>query len=626
MGRALKQDVNQINQLVLEKAKYRLEEQVEDVTQKFEQAIFDREFGYYLYGDVESFKIGVDQLQLDVPALRRVYIHLTEDDLPADPFGVYPTFDEGIDAIPEWDASWLERPVDDLFVWDGPYITPDGVQALVYLAPAYSLASSQSYGLVSFEVDFAKLKEQIVGDLETEDKKFYFLTTTGQDYQEDFDFSEFSAFSNLVNGETSVENITHSGADYLAYLTPLPSLNSYLLVLEDKKSAFAANRSLSWFIFYLSLTAFLVALIALSLFTERMLIRPLNQLREVVRQVADGDLSVRINYQRTDELGQVGTMFNQMVQSIKDLITLLVSTGEQVQITSQELYSSFQEMAVSNQQNNEVIGELARIAEDQSIHLTESSQLSEDIYGSIRQFSEQMRDVNGHSTEVRNKAQQGKLEIEETTRMIAGLNEDIQKITFGMGDLRTKSEEINMVIDLITQITEQTNLLALNASIEAARAGEAGRGFAVVAQEIRKLAEQSHQAADRIGQLIYQVQTGVKGLQKEIQDQMENFQKSVVKVENTGDTFDQIRGNILDIDQMIDGMNQQIRTISGSSETINQNITEVASQAEESSASSEEIAASSDENNRMIQRMRQLVDSMHELADKLGEVQKQFHL
>lgn len=626
MGRVLKQDVNQINRLVLEKAQSRLEEQVEDVTQKFQQVINDRAFGYYLYGDVESLKIEIDQLLADISVLDRVYIHLTADNLPVDPFNVYPAFDEEMEVFPEWETNWLERPLDELFVWDGPYTTPDGVPTLVFLAPAFSLAGTKSYGLVSFEVNINKLKEQVVGDLETVDKKFYFLSATGRDYHTGFDFSTFSAYSNLVKGEVLVENVKMDEKDYLAYLTPLPSLNSYLLVLENEKTAFASKRSLSWFIFYLSLAVFLVALLALSFFTERILIRPLNQLKEVLNKMTAGDLSVEINYQRTDELGQVGKMFNQMIRSIKDLITLLVSTGEKVQKTSQELYTSFQEMAVSNQQNNEIIGELARIAEDQSIHLTESSQLSGDIYSSIRQFSEQMRDVNGHSTDVRENAQQGKLEIEETTQMIGGLNNDIQKIALGMSDLRTKSEEINLVIDLITQITEQTNLLALNASIEAARAGEAGRGFAVVAQEIRKLAEQSHQAADRIGQLIYQVQTGVNGLQTEIQAQMEDFQESVIKVEHTGETFDQIRGRILDIDQMIDGMNQQVSMISHSTETINQNISEVASQAEESSASSEEIAASSDENNRMLQRMKQLVDSMHGLADELGEVQKRFQL
>src|ERR671930_577698 len=103
-------------------------------------------------------------------------------------------------------------------------------------------------------------------------------------------------------------------------------------------------------------------------------------------------------------------------------------------------------------------------------------------------------------------AQEGVGAAEQATEAMRSVRDSSESVTGAIRDLASKSDEIGAIVETITGIAGQTNLLALNAAIEAARAGEQGRGFAVVAEEVRKLAEESQQAAEEIADLVAEIQ------------------------------------------------------------------------------------------------------------------------
>lgn len=168
--------------------------------------------------------------------------------------------------------------------------------------------------------------------------------------------------------------------------------------------------------------------------------------------------------------------------------------------------------------------------------------------------------------------------------------EDIQQSTKSILDvinkLNDKSNEINRIVELITQISDQTNLLALNAAIEAARAGDAGRGFAVVADEVRKLAEQSNSAAKDISNLIQTIQTEASGAVVIADKGSESVKHGTKVIMEVGNSFKYI----IDSVQSLSG---EIQEVASSTIEMSKGMQNIAAVSEEQTAVMEEISASS---------------------------------
>ncbi|MCK4258314.1 MAG: hypothetical protein KAX49_05015 [Halanaerobiales bacterium] len=244
-----------------------------------------------------------------------------------------------------------------------------------------------------------------------------------------------------------------------------------------------------------------------------------------------------------------------MTQSLREIIFLLIQASEEIQNTSSELYSSFQEITASNTLNNQLINELSEISENQSLNLTESSNLTSNIFLSLKNFANEIAEAKENSTQVLKNADKGQAELHNTIKTIHNINENTHSIIVTIDELNSKSREINEITNLIHQITAQTNLLALNAAIEAARAGESGLGFAVVADEIRNLSEQSRKATEHIEILINEVQTQINHVSNKVQDQLNDFKGEVSNVDNIGKIFGQIVHDTLIVDRNIQKMN-----------------------------------------------------------------------
>lgn len=222
------------------------------------------------------------------------------------------------------------------------------------------------------------------------------------------------------------------------------------------------------------LTGVAVALgVGIAFFIARQLFRELgaepDEVRAFAQSVGQGNLSERPALARNDNRSIMAAL-DSMVDQLRDLVA-------QVQTSAETVAGNSQQIADSNKG-------LASSMEQQASSLAQTSSAMEELQSTVEQNAENSKQASSEADEASTKARTGGQSVHEVTETMKALSES--------------SQEIAGIISTIDSIAFQTNILALNASVEAARAGESGRGFAVVAQEVRKLAQQSADAASEI--------------------------------------------------------------------------------------------------------------------------------
>lgn len=347
--------------------------------------------------------------------------------------------------------------------------------------------------------------------------------------------------------------------------------------------------------------------IAIAIYISRIIAKSIGEFLRISDIVAKGDLRDQARITSQDEFGTLAKSYNATIVNLKHLIAQIQNTAEQVAASSEELTASADQSANVVNQVAQSIGTVASGATGQVEAITSTSAVVEQMSASIEEVAATATTSSNSAATASETAREGGKSIGQAVRQMANIEKTVAQSAEVIGKLGERSKEIGQIVDTISGIAGQTNLLALNAAIEAARAGEQGKGFAVVAEEVRKLAEQSQEAAERIAGLISDIQIETEKAVVAMSEGTREVQVGTQVVDTGGKAFEQIVGMVeqvsqqsqeiaTTIQQMAEGTQNivnSIKSIDESSKGIAGESQSVSAATEEQSAAMEEIASSS---------------------------------
>ncbi|MBL4831091.1 MAG: methyl-accepting chemotaxis protein [Aliivibrio sp.] len=461
---------------------------------------------------------------------------------------------------------WFEALNKDRMFITRPEIDANDRSIVTSIKTVVKTSSNKLVGVLGIDILGSAIKKDLIDKMHYNQSGYGFLfTQDGQiisfpDSDRNLDMSKLpklnqidqlvpnsAGFSALLNqaksNQESIATVTYKNEEYIVLVDTLSDstidLDWNLGFMVPKETITGPVQEALVYSIGIILIIFILVCSVIIWVINQLLTKPLLQVASAMDDIAigEGDLTKRLDETRSDELGMLSRSFNVFVEKLQSSISRLNNVSESMHHASQMLSAN----AVNTQDEVKEQQSQAQLA---AAAMTEMSASAKEVSHSADQvanLSQSTADTATKGTEI----------VLEAANSMKVLSHQLTETSKTVEDVRSDSELIGSVLEVIRSIAEQTNLLALNAAIEAARAGEQGRGFAVVADEVRSLASRTQESTAEIQDIITSLQQRSETASKAMIKCCADSEDTMVQVHSAEEALTSIDGYISQLNDSI---------------------------------------------------------------------------
>ncbi|EGS7961317.1 methyl-accepting chemotaxis protein [Vibrio cholerae] len=327
------------------------------------------------------------------------------------------------------------------------------------------------------------------------------------------------------------------------------------------------------------------------------IVTPIRQLQQTVREIAKGNLLVKAQEEGNNEITLLARDVNATVTQLRQTVESLVRISTDVASASTELATVMTQASFNSDQEKQEVEQVASAVNQ--------------LQSTAQSVTDHAHSADGAAQQANQLASQSLRMFEESHRATAKMADQLREAAQVVNQLKEQSERIGNVTEVIRSISEQTNLLALNAAIEAARAGESGRGFAVVADEVRMLAARTQTSTQEIQAIIEELQNQSNtanssmhsslSLLEQNQSLAAKVSASLTEINHSISALGQINAQVATASEEQSQVTKDInRNLSNIYELVSQNVTGIT----QSAAASHELSDLAEQQHQQLQYFR----------------------